>query len=85
MVVERVYGLDGLAIVPVMIASLCFAAIAYVVGNAVLSDYLQINFVPGTGELAVLCGAVVERVDGLDGRAIEQQEIRAAGLDRNVG
>jgi phospho-N-acetylmuramoyl-pentapeptide-transferase len=52
-------GLDGLAIVPVMIASLCFAAIAYVVGNAVLSDYLQINFVPGTGELAVLCGAVV--------------------------
>jgi phospho-N-acetylmuramoyl-pentapeptide-transferase len=52
-------GLDGLAIVPVMIASLCFAAIAYVVGNAVLSDYLQINFVAGTGELAVLCGAVV--------------------------
>ena len=52
-------GLDGLAIVPVMIASLSFAAIAYVVGNAVLSDYLQINFVPGTGELAVLCGAVV--------------------------
>jgi phospho-N-acetylmuramoyl-pentapeptide-transferase len=52
-------GLDGLAIVPVMIASLSFAAIAYVVGNAVLSEYLQINFVPGTGELAVLCGAVV--------------------------
>src|SRR6185436_8679651 len=52
-------GLDGLAIVPVMIASLSFAAIAYVVGNAVLSDYLQINFVAGTGELAVLCGAVV--------------------------
>jgi phospho-N-acetylmuramoyl-pentapeptide-transferase len=52
-------GLDGLAIVPVMIASLCFAAISYVVGNALLSEYLQINFVPGTGELAVLCGAVV--------------------------
>jgi phospho-N-acetylmuramoyl-pentapeptide-transferase len=52
-------GLDGLAIVPVMIASLCFAAIAYVVGNAVLADYLQLNFVPGTGELAILCGAVV--------------------------
>jgi len=42
-----------------MIASLSFAAIAYVVGNAVLADYLQLNFVPGTGELAVLCGAVV--------------------------
>jgi len=52
-------GLDGLAIVPVMIAALSFAAISYVVGNAVLSDYLQINFVAGTGELAVLCGAVV--------------------------
>jgi phospho-N-acetylmuramoyl-pentapeptide-transferase len=52
-------GLDGLAIVPVMIASLSFAALAYVVGNAVLSEYLQINFVAGTGELAVLCGAVV--------------------------
>jgi phospho-N-acetylmuramoyl-pentapeptide-transferase len=52
-------GLDGLAIVPVMIASLSFAAIAYVVGNALLSEYLQLNFVPGTGELAVLCGAVV--------------------------
>ena len=52
-------GLDGLAIVPVMIASLSFAAISYVVGNAVLADYLQLNFVPGTGELAVLCGAVV--------------------------
>ena len=42
-----------------MIAALSFAAISYVVGNAVLSDYLQINFVAGTGELAVLCGAVV--------------------------
>jgi phospho-N-acetylmuramoyl-pentapeptide-transferase len=52
-------GLDGLAIVPVMIASLSFGFIAYVVGNVVLSEYLQINFVPGTGELAVLCGAVV--------------------------
>jgi len=52
-------GLDGLAIVPVMIASLSFGAIAYLAGNAVFSDYLQINFVSGTGELAVLCGAVV--------------------------
>ena len=51
-------GLDGLAIVPVMIAALSFGMIAYLVGNAVFSDYLQINYVAGTGELAVLCGAV---------------------------
>ncbi|EKE76007.1 MULTISPECIES: phospho-N-acetylmuramoyl-pentapeptide-transferase [Oceanibaculum] len=52
-------GLDGLAIVPVMIAASCFALIAYLVGNAVFSNYLQIQHVPGTGELAVLCGALV--------------------------
>jgi phospho-N-acetylmuramoyl-pentapeptide-transferase len=52
-------GLDGLAIVPVMIATSSFGLIAYLVGNAVFSDYLQINYVAGTGELLVLCGAVV--------------------------
>ncbi len=52
-------GLDGLAIVPVMIASASFGMIAYLVGNAVFSDYLQINYVAGTGELAVLCGALL--------------------------
>jgi phospho-N-acetylmuramoyl-pentapeptide-transferase len=52
-------GLDGLAIVPVMIAAASFGLIAYLVGNAVFSDYLQINYVAGTGELAVLCGAVL--------------------------
>ena len=52
-------GLDGLAIVPVMIAAASFGFIAYLVGNAVFSDYLQINFVEGTGELAVLCGALL--------------------------
>jgi phospho-N-acetylmuramoyl-pentapeptide-transferase len=52
-------GLDGLAIGPVMVAALCFAVIAYLVGNALYSDYLQIHFVPGTGELVVLCGAVL--------------------------
>jgi phospho-N-acetylmuramoyl-pentapeptide-transferase len=52
-------GLDGLAIVPVMIASLSFALIAYLTGNAVFADYLQIHYVAGAGELAVLCGAVV--------------------------
>ena len=52
-------GLDGLAIVPVMIASASFGLIAYLAGNAVFSEYLQINYVAGTGELAVLCGAVL--------------------------
>jgi phospho-N-acetylmuramoyl-pentapeptide-transferase len=52
-------GLDGLAIVPVMIAAASFALIAYLSGNIVFADYLQVHYVPGTGELAVLCGAVV--------------------------
>ena len=52
-------GLDGLAIVPVMIVAGCFALIAYLVGNTVFSNYLQIHYVPGTGELAVFCGALV--------------------------
>ncbi len=52
-------GLDGLAIVPVMIAAGCFAFIAYLVGNVIFSGYLQIQYVPGTGELSVLCGALV--------------------------
>jgi phospho-N-acetylmuramoyl-pentapeptide-transferase len=52
-------GLDGLAIVPVMIAAASFGLIAYLAGNAVFSGYLQIHFVNGTGELAVLCGAVL--------------------------
>ncbi len=52
-------GLDGLAIVPVMIASASFGVIAYLAGNAVFAGYLQINFVPGTGELAVILGAVI--------------------------
>jgi len=52
-------GLDGLAIVPVMVAAGSFGMISYLTGNAVFSDYLQINYVPGTGELAVICGAVL--------------------------
>ena len=52
-------GLDGLAIVPIMIATACFAIIAYLVGNAVFANYLQIHYVAGTGELAVFCGAFV--------------------------
>jgi phospho-N-acetylmuramoyl-pentapeptide-transferase len=52
-------GLDGLAIGPVMIATGCFGIFSWVVGNSFMSDYLQLHFVPGTGELAVLCGAVI--------------------------
>ncbi|MBT5495808.1 MAG: phospho-N-acetylmuramoyl-pentapeptide-transferase, partial [Alphaproteobacteria bacterium] len=51
--------LDGLAIVPVMIAAACFGFIAYLVGNSVYSGYLQLNYVLGVGELAVFCGALV--------------------------
>src|SRR5450631_3720561 len=52
-------GLDGLAIVPVMIAAATFGFISYLVGNALFAEYLQIHFVQGTGELAVVCGALV--------------------------
>jgi phospho-N-acetylmuramoyl-pentapeptide-transferase len=52
-------GLDGLAIVPVIIAVTSFGAISYLSGNTVFADYLQIHYVAGTGELSVLCGAVL--------------------------
>ena len=52
-------GLDGLAIVPVMIAASCFGLIAYLIGNVVFANYLLVSHVSGAGELAVFCGAVV--------------------------
>ncbi|HRK25375.1 MAG TPA: phospho-N-acetylmuramoyl-pentapeptide-transferase [Beijerinckiaceae bacterium] len=52
-------GLDGLAIVPVMIAAGTFGFIAYLAGNAIFANYLQINFIPRVGELAVILGAVI--------------------------
>jgi len=52
-------GLDGLAIVPIMIAAITFAVICYVVGNTVFTGYLQVHYVPGAGELAVFCAAMV--------------------------
>jgi phospho-N-acetylmuramoyl-pentapeptide-transferase len=52
-------GLDGLAIGPVMVAAGTFALIAYLAGNVVFSEYLQIRHVAGVGELAVVCGAVI--------------------------
>jgi len=52
-------GLDGLAIMPVIIAASAFGLISYLVGNAVYAEYLQISQIPGTGELAVFCGAII--------------------------
>jgi phospho-N-acetylmuramoyl-pentapeptide-transferase len=52
-------GLDGLAIVPVMIAAGSYGLISYLVGNAVFANYLQLHYVAGTGELAVICGALI--------------------------
>ncbi|QYO75412.1 phospho-N-acetylmuramoyl-pentapeptide-transferase [Devosia salina] len=52
-------GLDGLAIVPVMVAAACFGLIAYLVGSQNYADYLLLNSVPGTAELSVVCGALI--------------------------
>jgi phospho-N-acetylmuramoyl-pentapeptide-transferase len=52
-------GLDGLATVPTIIVASVYALIAYLVGNRVFADYLQLNHVPGVGELAVFCAAIV--------------------------
>ena len=52
-------GLDGLAIVPTMIAAGCFAFIAYMVGNLTFATYLQLHHIPHADELSVFCGAIV--------------------------
>lgn len=52
-------GLDGLAIVPVAIATACFGLICYLVGRVDYSAYLHIAHVPGSAELAILCGALI--------------------------
>lgn len=52
-------GLDGLAIGPAIIAAFSYAGIAYVAGNSVLADYLNITYVRGAGELTMFCGAVL--------------------------
>ncbi len=52
-------GLDGLATMPVIIAALTFGIIAYLVGNIRFSDYLGVHHVPGSGELAVFCSALI--------------------------
>jgi phospho-N-acetylmuramoyl-pentapeptide-transferase len=52
-------GLDGLAIGPVMIAAGTYGVIAYLTGHLRFSDYLQIPYVAGVGELAVFCSVIV--------------------------
>ena len=52
-------GLDGLATMPVIIASVAFLVIVYLVGNVKFADYLGIPHVPRAGELAIFCGAVI--------------------------
>ena len=52
-------GLDGLAIVPSMIAVGAFALFAYLVGNSIFSNYLGVNYVAGVGELTILCAAFI--------------------------
>ena len=52
-------GLDGLAIGPATIAFGTFLLLSYLSGNVKIANYLQIPFVPGTGELSVFCGAMV--------------------------
>jgi len=52
-------GLDGLATMPVIIASMAFMLIVYLVGNAIYADYLGIPHVPGAGDLAIFCGAII--------------------------
>jgi len=52
-------GLDGLAIVPVIVAAATFVLIAYLVGNLKFAVYLQLHYVAGTGEFAVFLAALI--------------------------
>lgn len=52
-------GLDGLATMPVIIASIAFMLIGYLVGNAKYAAYLGIPYISGAGDLSILCGAIV--------------------------
>lgn len=52
-------GLDGLATMPVIIAAVAFMMIVYLSGNARFAEYLGIPHIPGAGDLAILCGAII--------------------------
>ena len=67
-------GLDGLATVPVILVAGCFAFISYVSGNIVFSDYLQITYIEGTGEISIFCGAIIGACLGFFGLMHHQQK-----------
>ncbi|GGG63788.1 phospho-N-acetylmuramoyl-pentapeptide-transferase [Salipiger pallidus] len=52
-------GLDGLAIMPVMIAGGTLGVIAYAVGRVDFTDYLEVHYVPGTGEILIFTAALI--------------------------
>ncbi len=52
-------GLDGLAILPTVMVGAALGLISYVAGNVEFSSYLQVPYIPGAGELAVFCGALI--------------------------
>jgi len=52
-------GLDGLAIGPVLVAAGTFLILSYAAGHAGIADYLAIKYVPGSGHLAIFCGALI--------------------------
>ena len=74
-------GLDGLAIVPVIIVATCFGLIAYLSGNIQFASYLQIHYVPGTGDLATLLGALIGLVLGFYGSMPRQPKCLWATQD----
>lgn len=57
-------GLDGLATGPLIISYMGYMGFAYVAGNLIIADYLQVAHVPGSGEVAVCCGAVAGALTG---------------------
>ena len=52
-------GLDGLATVPVIMVAACFSLISYVAGHILFSNYLQITYIEGSGEISIFCGAII--------------------------
>lgn len=52
-------GLDGLAILPIVLVAMALGIFAYTVGNSVFANYLQVPYIAGAGEVAVFCSALV--------------------------
>ena len=74
-------GLDGLATVPVILVAFCFAFISYLTGNIVFSEYLQIPYIEGTGEVSIFCGAIIGACLGFYGLMHLQQKYLWVTLD----